>query len=166
MTARLLVLCLAAAGFGGAGCSCGGPAANPPPPPTPLTPPDGAASLPTDDAGRPILLSAPVEGYPDLQIQLVYDASLDNPVVRRGECLSRVLGCYDTNPGPISGCITQYVEKCPDNTGGMACCAPACIQLYQTLHQGGASEEDALEQAFVVADCLQGYSDYMDGGQP
>jgi hypothetical protein len=136
--------------------SDGGPSSSPAPPAPPVAP-----DLPSDFVA--ILLDVPVEAIPGVTLQLVYDAARDDAIARWGECLGRVHACYKTNSGPVTQCIVTGIEKCADDTGGKGCCPPSCINSYKSLHDSGASEEDAIERSFIAGDCVTGFSALAGG---
>lgn len=140
---------------GAVGCRDKQDPANPPAPPVDTRlPPALRAALPTTDAGLPILIWTNAGG---LEVGLAVDETIDDPSRRRASCMSRVSACYEANPGrKIAGCIDQ-IEQCKDNTGGLGCCAPACIKEFRALSKQGVDEDEAIDRVFLGAACLEGY---------
>jgi hypothetical protein len=126
-----------------------------------------ATVLPVNDAGLPIIVATNAEVEPGVTIELAYDATIDDPIARWGQCLSRVAACYQTNPGPIAGCI-DLVERCADGTGGNACCPPGCISAFHSLMASGTDEDTAIGKTFLQGDCVIGFAALRDhtGGTP
>ena len=138
--------------------------ANPPAPAVdPEIPPEIEAALEHDDQGRPILIETRSMLSPDEKIALVFDKDVDDPVTRYAWCLERVAACHRANPGsPVSGCIDQ-IQRCADNKGGRACCAPACVAEFHRQRGLGLSEKEAISASFVRGDCLDGLAALRGG---
>ena len=121
------------------------------------------AQLPKTDDGLPILVSTT---YADKTVALVFDESLDDPITRWGECLSRVLSCRQVNTGPIAPCI-DMIEHCATNEGGIGCCPSACIAEFKQQVSAGEEEFAAIENSFLAGNCVEGLADFtneaMDG---
>lgn len=135
-------------------------------PPGPATsadlPSDFASGLPVLDSGLPVLIASNGGG---IGLVLAYDQTLDDPIARWGECLSRVTACYRANgSNPIAGCIDQ-IERCADDRGGKGCCPTACVDEFHRL-DGDLSEDDAVTQSFGKGDCVAGFAAQRDGVQP
>jgi hypothetical protein len=165
MRARILAFVLmAACSEGGPSGDDGGPQQGPPaarvPPELPA---EIESSLPHTDDGLPILLDVPTEAIPGFKLQLVFDATLDDPITRWGECLARVMSCYKTNDR-VSSCIETQIEICADDQGGNGCCPRACIEEYARLHDEGASEDEAVENSVILGDCIPGFAEMVNGG--
>ena len=132
--------------------------ASPPAPPVDLSiPPEMAAALlPTTD-GRSVLSLSPDTGIPGApKIALVYDSAAEGPVARWGSCLSRVVACAKTNSiGTVADCIPM-IERCDDDTGGMDCCAPSCIDAFTALVNAGVPVMKAIDDSFLDGQCQEG----------
>ena len=119
-------------------------------------------ALPRSDDGLPVLLRThtPVMG-PEISVEMVYDAALDDPITRWADCLSRVSACDRANPGlPVAGCVAQ-IEICPDATGGRGCCPSPCVEEFRRRMADGEDEEEALEKSFVQGDCVEGFREFV-----
>jgi hypothetical protein len=93
---------------------------------------------------------------PGLSVALGYDDTLDDPISRWGQCLSRVLGCYRASPTAISTCVAS-MDRCADDTGGQGCCPPACIEQFRANVAAGMAENNAVDASFVEGTCVAGF---------
>jgi hypothetical protein len=120
------------------------------------------AALPRTDGGLPVLFGPlAAASNPALSLQFAYDDKLDDPLARWGDCLSRVTACYDANPGaPVARCI-DVIEPCADDTGGKACCPPACIAGFKALRRQGVEERAAIDQSFLKGACVKGLREQL-----
>jgi hypothetical protein len=141
------------------GCGDNNTGSHPPAAPIdPTIPADVEAALEHDDQGRPIVIDTPSMVAEGERVALVFDKDLDDPITRYGWCLERVAACRHANPtSPLSGCIDQ-IQPCADNTGGRACCAPACVAEYHQQQALGLDDKEAIAASFVRGDCLQGFT--------
>jgi hypothetical protein len=144
--------CLAACDLLGGG---GPPDANPPAPPLPEDlPAELVEALPRTEDGLPVVQA--VESF-GLRVQVAYDAAKDDAVARWGQCVSRVAACHRANPGAqIAGCIDQ-IERCPDDTGGRACCPPRCIADFLDVYADTGDETQAIEETILHGACVEGF---------
>jgi hypothetical protein len=150
---RTLAACAMLALFTGCG-SCG---PQPPPPALPRNlPPEAFEGGRRSDDGLPIIATADFDG---LELQLVYDEAIDDPLSLRGQCLDRVAACYRANHGELGGCV-DLIEVCPDPAGGHGCCPQACIDAYHA-HRKTLDEQAAVEASFVAGDCIPGFREQM-----
>jgi hypothetical protein len=120
-------------------------------------PPEVAASLPQTADGRMVLSLSEQTGNPDAPtVALVYDPTADDPVARWGACLNRVVACSKTNHiGTFASCVPM-IKHCADDTGGMDCCAPRCIDAFIALVNEGAPVMKALKESFLDGGCQEG----------
>lgn len=89
-------------------------------------------------------------------IALKYDPNARGAVVNYGSCLSRVTDCAKTNDiGTAAACIST-LERCRDNEGGKNCCAPACVDKFDALIEGGAPVMQAIHESFLEGSCQEG----------
>jgi hypothetical protein len=136
-----------------------------------VIPPEVAAQLDHTDGGLPIFVSTSATLPAGTTIGLAYDATLDDPITRWGQCLSRVVACHAANPGagPIAPCIA-LIERCADNHGGKGCCPSACLDRYAMAVASGEAESDAFTQIFLDGSCVDGMAALLaqvaDGGAP
>ncbi|MBL8955176.1 MAG: hypothetical protein JNK82_30645 [Myxococcaceae bacterium] len=149
-------------------CHCELPGQSPavePPPPTPVAlPPSLLAELPRNDAGLPILVRSD-EGVAGIAVGFVFDEALDDPIARWGECVQRITDCYRVaGTRPVRGCIAK-LERCADDTGGTACCPPACFAAFEAALGNGSAEDDAVRATFFEGSCVAGFADQVDGGE-
>lgn len=133
------------------------PGAVPPGPPTPRAlPAEVETALAHTDDGRTILLSTGAAGPEGTDIQLVYDEDAEDPITRWGQCLGRVVACYEANEGgPIAGCMT-LVERCASDDGGEGCCPGPCLDAFAAAIAGGMEEDAAVDTILVGGDCVPG----------
>lgn len=134
-----------------------GVASPPEPPPDLSIPPEVATSLPSTTDGKVVLSVSTETGNPDAPtVALVYDPAADGPVARFGACLSRVVACARTNSiGTFPGCV-PLIERCADDTGGMDCCAPSCIDAFIALEGAGVPVMQAINESFLDGQCQEG----------
>ena len=160
MTRGKVILSLVVLALAGA---CGGepPAKANAPPPAVATalPAELAASLPKSPNGLPLLLQQ--GGVLGPGIGLAFDASLDDPITRWAECLSRVRGCRATNAGAIAGCV-DLVPVCATNAGGKGCCPASCVAAFKARVAAGSAEPLAVRESFLAGDCVDGFSSVRD----
>jgi len=124
--------------------------------------PDGLA---VDDAGRPILIRHRTLLGPDVEVSLVYDESLDDPITRWGDCLELVTRCFEDQPDDVDGCI-DAVSVCDTNAGGASCCPQSCTQAYHDARNTGIGADRAVDQTFLVGDCVEGLAAFRDANGP
>ena len=136
------------------------PGVQPPGPPTPRAlPAELEAALPRTDDGRPILLASAGSGPEAADVQLVYDEDADDPITRWGQCLGRVVSCYEANDGgPIAGCLA-VVERCASGDGGEGCCPSACLDELASAIAGGMPEDEAVDTILVEGACVPGVAE-------
>lgn len=122
-----------------------------------ISPPDGfTEALPKTDTGLPIVIQAAGTLTGSLTVALAYDAERDDALSRWGSCLRRVLACGETNlPKPAAACI-DAIDRCPDDTGGNGCCAPACLSEFDQLLAQGNDELAAITGSFLKGNCQKG----------
>lgn len=135
---------------------------NPPAPPhSRALPTEVAGGIGTSPSGLPVLLETPPgpDGYP---VQLVYDEHQDDPIARWGQCLGRVVACYDANPGvPVAPCLA-LVARCDTNAGGDGCCPTQCFDDFDARMASGVSESDAVLDVFFGGECVEGFAAQRD----
>lgn len=132
--------------------------ASPPTAPLELSiPPEVSASLPRTSDGHLVLSASEQTGNPDAPtVALVYDPTADDAVARWGACLSRVVACSKTNDiGTFASCVPM-IKGCADDTGGVDCCPPRCIDAFITLVNEGAPVMKALQESFLDGGCQEG----------
>ncbi|MEM6927762.1 MAG: hypothetical protein AAF602_12590 [Myxococcota bacterium] len=120
--------------------------------------PELAAVLETTEDGRPILIQTGSGLGAGVEVGIVYDANLDDPVKRWGECLGQVQACFEASDS--TACISA-VPRCASNQGGVACCAPSCIDGFDAAIAAGADEPSAIDDTFFAGDCLDGFADQL-----
>lgn len=141
-----------------AGADAPPPGVAPPGPPAPRALPPELADLPRSEDGLPVLATTGAPGPDVYEAQLVYDEAADDPITRWGQCLSRVVACYDANPsGPIAGCL-ERIERCERDSGGEGCCPAPCLRAVADAIAGGAPEDDAIDATLVRGDCVEGFA--------
>lgn len=108
---------------------------------------------PTELPSKPMSVELQVDGR---EITLKYDPGARGGAGNYGSCLSRVTDCAKTNDiGTVAACIST-LARCRDNTGGKNCCAPACIDRFDALIEGGAPVMQAIEESFLEGSCQEG----------
>jgi hypothetical protein len=137
-------------------CACSSYTPKPPAPPIPaLLPDDLEGSLPRTDGGLPILLANPLGAGTGVALALTFDKTLDDPVTRWGECMGRVVACYDANgANAIEGCL-RLIETCPTDRGGNGCCPRTCLTAYENLRAQGQQEDRAVIGSYLRGDCIR-----------
>ncbi len=152
-------------------CSCGGRGssgsggANPPAPPPPELPAEIKQQMPHSRDGLPLLSFVNWDG--DHYIGIAYDAKLDDPLARWASCLGRVGACYETNSGPVAGCIDNFrFPVCATDAGGKHCCPPACVRAFKQQLSTGVDEDTAIDRSFVNGDCVAGLAQELRRVQP
>ncbi len=136
----------------------------PPAPPRPVElPAEVKQAFPADEKGRPMLASSTAGGDGALQIAIVYDETLDDPITKWGACLERVVACKRANPKQsIRDCV-PLIPRCASDAGGAACCPGPCLDAFASARATGVSDLIAVEQTFIKGDCVAGLADFLAG---
>jgi hypothetical protein len=163
--ARLAVFATLCAAL--AGCRCDDPTkpplVDPPKAREAKLPKELVDTLAKNDAGLPILIQGG-DAVVGMSIGLVFDESLDDPIARWGECLSRVADCYTVNGNRgVTACIGK-LERCADETGGKGCCPSGCFTAFEALRKDGVAEDEAVDRTFRDGACVAGFAEELDGG--
>ena len=116
------------------------------------------AQLPKTPADLPVVGRSSLAG---VSVDFVYDATLDDPITRWGDCLERVVGCATTNPRSLGGCVAT-LKPCASAAGGPGCCPRRCLDEFAAELAGGRSEDDALASVFLQGSCVQGFRETID----
>jgi hypothetical protein len=108
---------------------------------------------PTELSSKPMSVKLEMGGD---EVTLKYDPGAVGATANYGSCLSRVTDCAKTNDiGTVAACISR-LERCHDNIGGKNCCAPACIDRFDALIEGGAPVMQAIQESFLEGSCQEG----------
>lgn len=134
--------------------------------------PDGGPPSPTlieqldeiddlDQEGRPILIRSPAVMPSGLELALVYDATLDDPITRWAACLAIVRDCLPPWSAAPDSCV-EALPACADDTGGEACCAPSCVTAFADARDAGADVDAAWEASFLDGRCVDGLAELVE----
>lgn len=116
-------------------------------------------ALPKDGEGRPILMSGPSALGPGTTVRLVWQDAVDDPIARFAACLDLALSCQ--SGAEFDRPCVDAIPACTDDTGGLDCCAPACLTDFQQRVSSGWSGTNAITQ-LLRTDCQQGYREFVN----
>lgn len=119
-----------------------------------VPPPELLERIDKTPDGLPILAERTLG---EVTIAIAYDARLDDPIARWGDCVDLIARCGQQREVPLAACV-ETVARCPLD-GGAPCCPSACVDpLVERLRAGGDAIE-ALRATVLTGACVPGLAE-------